>query len=87
MEKVVKNLIRYVPLQRKIGLAILATFVVITVVFGIVLVFLQRLHIQDSTRRSEQYLKMLVEREAEPLANELFEKRLRAVELRIRGIL
>lgn len=83
----VKNVIRYVPLQRKIGLAILATFVVITVVFGIVLVFLQRLHIQDSTRRSEQYLKMLVEREAEPLANELFEKRLRAVELRIRGIL
>ncbi len=79
--------VRYVPLQRKIALAILATFVGMAVVFGVVLVLLQKMHMQNAMRQSEQYLKMLVEREAEPLANELFEQRLRAVNLRIRGIL
>jgi PAS domain S-box-containing protein len=82
-----KLLARYVPLQRKIGLAILATFTVMAVVFGVVLVLLQRMHVQNAMRQSEQYLRMLVEREAEPLANELFEKRLRAVDLRIRAVL
>jgi PAS domain S-box-containing protein len=87
MVKAMKYPVRYVPLQRKIGLAILATFIVMAVVFAVVLVLLQRMHIRNASRQSEQVLKMLVEREAEPLANELFEQRLRAVELRVRGIL
>jgi PAS domain S-box-containing protein len=85
--KEMESTVRYVPLQRKIGLAILATFLVMAVVFGIVLGFLQKMHIRNAMRQSEQYLEMLVQREAEPLANELFEKRFRAVELRIEGVL
>lgn len=79
--------LRYIPLQRKIGLAILATFIFMAMIFGIVLAFLHNRHMRDAVQQSEQLLAMLVAREAEPLANELFEKRLRAVELRARGIL
>ncbi len=75
------------PLQRKIGLAILATFVVMAAASVLVLGFLQRLHTHNALRQAEQVLEMLAQREAEPLANELFEKRLRAVALRVRAIL
>jgi PAS domain S-box-containing protein len=78
---------RYIPLQRKIGLAILATVILMGLVFGLVMGLLQKAHTRSAVRQSEQYLKMLVERDAEPLANELFEKRLRALDLRIREIL
>ncbi|MHC1743629.1 MAG: ATP-binding protein [Syntrophobacteraceae bacterium] len=78
---------RTIPLQRKIGLAVLAMFVVLAIVFGIVLVLLHGMHMRGAIQQSEKFLEMLVTREAESLANELFERRVRAVELRAGGIL
>jgi PAS domain S-box-containing protein len=87
MEKTMELPVRYVPLQRKITLAILATFVVMAVMFAVGLVLLNRMHTQTAIEQFQRYVEMLVQREAEPLANELFEKRLRAIDLRIKGIL
>jgi signal transduction histidine kinase/ActR/RegA family two-component response regulator/HAMP domain-containing protein len=82
-----KKRVSDLPLQRKIGLAIGATLVLVAVVFWVLLVLLQRMHYQNAVRQSERYLEMLVERESAPFANELFEKRIRALDLRTREIL
>lgn len=87
MRKTMRSPWRYVPLQRKIGLAILGTFIVMAGVSGVVLGYVQRLHMQNAMHQAKQVLEMLAQREAEPLANELFEKRLRAIALRVREIL
>ena len=82
-----KTTVSYLPLQKKIGLAVGAALVLMAAVFWVVLALFQTGHYQNGVRQGERYLKMLMERESAPFANELFEKRMRALDLRMREIL
>lgn len=74
-------------LQDKINGAILVTFLVMTIVFSAVLLPLQNLRARNSIAQVERVLRMLVDREEEALANELFDNRLRAIRMRTSEIL
>ncbi|MFP4347827.1 MAG: ATP-binding protein [Desulfococcaceae bacterium] len=74
-------------LKNRIVTAILITFAAVALVFGIVFLGLLRAHTDTLTAKSQTLLEMLLKREEMPLANEIFEGRIRAIRLRIREIL
>ena len=74
-------------LKNRIVTAILITFAAVALVFGIVFLGLLRAHTDALTGKSQTLLEMLLKREEMPLANEIFEGRMRAIRLRIRDIL
>ncbi len=74
-------------LQSRIIKAILVTFAAVAFFFGIVFLALLSNHTDAMVDKSRMLLKILMEREEMPLANEIFEERLRAVQLRVREIL
>ena len=74
-------------LQNRITTAILITFAAVALVFGFVFLGLLRIHTDALTDKSRALLEMLLKREEMPLANEIFERRKRAIRLRIKEIL
>jgi PAS domain-containing protein len=77
----------HLKLQDKINGAILVTFLAMTVIFSAVLLPLQNLRARNSIGQVERVLRMLVDREEEAFANELFDHRLRAIRMRTSEIL
>ncbi len=70
-------------LKQKVNTAIFAAFVLIAVIFTFVQVELQQKRLKTTMDRVETILKTLVERDKEPLANEIFESRVRAIRIRV----
>ena len=71
-------------LRRKITGSILISFTAAAIVFSLVLIPLHNRRTDNSITESTRLLKILLDREAEPIANALFEGRARAVDLRRR---
>lgn len=78
---------RRFSLRQKINLAILLTFVLIVVAFAVVQLPLQQQRLDSTIGKVQLLLQTLVERDQEPLANEIFEDQQRAIELRLRQML
>jgi PAS domain S-box-containing protein len=76
-----------IPVQKRITKSILVTFLVLAVIFGLVFVILLNMQTESIIQKSRMVLTMLVARERDSLANEMFEGRTRAIELRVREIL
>ncbi len=76
-----------VPLQRRINRSLLATFVVLAFIFGLTFLFLLGMQTDSIVKKSRTVLEMLVQRESGHLANEIFEGRVRALDLRVEEIL
>lgn len=70
-------------LQHKANGAILITFVLIAVIFGAIQLPFQQRRMESAQQRIEILLKSLVERDQEPLANEIFEDRAHAIQIRL----
>lgn len=78
---------RRFSLRQKINVAILLTFVLIVVAFAVVQLPLQQQRLDSTIGKVQLLLQTLVERDQEPLANEIFEDQTRAIELRLRQML
>ncbi len=74
-------------LKKRIVTAILITFAAVALIFGVVFLGLLQAHADALTAKSQTLLEMMLKREEMPLANEIFEGRMRAIRLRIRDIL
>lgn len=74
-------------LQQKITGSILITFLAAGIAFGTALIPLQNLRTRNALETATDLLRILVDRETEPLANALFEGRVRAIRMRIQDIL
>ncbi len=70
-------------LKKKINTAIFMAFIIIAVIFIFVQMQLQQKRLETAMNGAETILKTLVERDKEPLANEIFETRARAIKIRI----
>ncbi len=73
----------YLTLRHKINSAICVTFIVIAMVFAAIQLPFQKHRFERSVAAIEMLLYTLVERDSEQLANEIFDKRLRAIDIRI----
>ncbi|NJB68439.1 PAS domain S-box-containing protein [Desulfobaculum xiamenense] len=74
-------------LKHKLNVAIIATFLLIAAVAVVVLSDLQRTRMTKAIDDIRLLLETIVQRDLEPLSNELFEGRIRALELRIHRML
>jgi PAS domain S-box-containing protein len=74
-------------LLHKINLAILVTFLLMAVAYSLLFFPLQARHRGYAVNRAVQLLKALVEREMDPLSNEVYEKLERAVQIRAHALL
>jgi len=74
-------------LRKKINAAILSAFLIIALIFTWVQMDLQKKRSEAALNRAQTILKTLVERDREPLANEIFENRTRAIKIRINEML
>ncbi|MFO7750606.1 MAG: ATP-binding protein [Desulfobacteraceae bacterium] len=74
-------------LKYKINLAILVTFASIAVIFTAIEFPFQQKRFRSSMDKIELVLKTLVERDREPLANEIFDKNLRAMKIRLKAMM
>ncbi len=74
-------------IEQKVNRAILITFALIAVVFGIIQFPFQQWRLQTVMKKIETLLQTLVERDREPLANEIFERRIDAMQLRLHQML
>ena len=78
---------RRFSLRQKINAAIFFTFVLIVLAFSLVQLPLQQQRVASTIDKVQVLLQTLVERDQEPLANEIFEQQRRAIELRLRQML
>lgn len=78
---------RRFTLRQKINAAIFFTFLLIVLAFSLVQLPLQQQRLQSTIDKVQVLLQTLVERDQEPLANEIFEQQRRAIELRLRQML
>jgi signal transduction histidine kinase/CheY-like chemotaxis protein len=78
---------RRFTLRQKINAAIFFTFMLIVLAFSLVQLPLQQQRLQGTIDKVHVLLQTLVERDQEPLANEMFEQQRRAIELRLRQML
>ncbi len=72
-----------IKLQYKVNIVIMITFALIAVVFSSILLPFQQRQLEASIAKIEIMLKTLVQQAKEPLANEIFEQRRRAIKLRL----
>ncbi len=70
-------------LQNKANVAILITFLLIAVIYVVIQLPFQHRIMESALKRNEVLLHSLVERDREPLANEIFEGRSRAIMIRL----
>lgn len=73
-------------LRQKINFAILVTFAVIATIFTVVQVPLQKHRLRLETDNIKLLLQTLVERDEEEFANEIFDDRIKALQIRIKEI-
>jgi len=73
----------YLTLRHKVDGGICVTFIVIAPVFTAIQIPFQKHRLERSVAAREMLLYTLVERDSEQLANEIFDKRLRAIDIRI----
>ena len=72
-----------IKLRYKVNLVIMITFVMIAIVFSSILFPLQQRRLEASIAKIEIMLKTFVQQVKDPLANEIFENRRRAIKLRL----
>jgi len=72
-----------IKLQYKVNIVIMITFALIAAVFSSILLPFQQRQLEASIAKIEIMLKTLVQQAKEPLANEIFEQRRRAIKLRL----
>ena len=70
-------------LRQKVNLAILVTFLLIAAIFIVIQLPFQQRSMQLAIKQNEMLLKSMVDRDLEPLANEIFEDRRRAMAIRL----
>lgn len=70
-------------LRQKVNVAILITFLLIALIFIVIQLPFQRRSMQSAMKQNEMLLKSMVDRDQEPLANEIFEDRKRAMAIRL----
>ena len=70
-------------LRQKVNVAILITFLLIALVFIVFQLPFQQRSMQSAMKQNEMLLKSIVDRDQEPLANEIFEDRKRAMAIRL----
>ncbi|GEM_PF-3970372 len=70
-------------LRQKVNVAILGTFLLIAAIFIAIELPFQQRSMQSAMKQKEMLLKSIVDRDQEPLANEIFEDRKRAMALRL----
>ena len=74
-------------LKYKINLAILVTFASIAVIFTAIEFPFQQKRFRSSMDKIELVLKTLVERDRDPLANEIFDNNIRAMKIRLKAMM
>ena len=74
-------------LWQKTNGAILITFCLISVIFSAIAFPIEQKRLEQKLADIETLLQTLVERDREPLANEIFEERLLAIQIRLREML
>ncbi|MBI9089443.1 MAG: HAMP domain-containing protein [Desulfobacterium sp.] len=74
-------------LRYKTNLAILLTFFSIAMIFSTIHKPLQNRHFQSMTEKIELVLETLVQRDQEPLGNEIFDGNIRAMAIRIKAMM
>lgn len=70
-------------LRQKVNVAILATFLLIAAIFTAIELPFQQRNMQSAMKQNEMLLKSIVDRDQDPLANEIFEDRKRAMVIRL----
>jgi PAS domain S-box-containing protein len=70
-------------LQNKANVAILITFFLIAIIYIVIQLPFQHRVMESALKRNEVLLHSMVERDREPLANEIFEDRTRAIMIRL----
>jgi uncharacterized membrane protein affecting hemolysin expression len=70
-------------LRQKVNVAILSTFLLIAAIFIAIELPFQQRNMQSAMKQNEMLLKSIVDRDQEPLANEIFEDRKRAMAIRL----
>ncbi len=70
-------------LPQKVNAAILITFLLIAVIFILIQLPFHQRNMEAVMRQNEMLLRSMVERDQEPLANEIFEDRKRAITIRL----
>ncbi len=70
-------------LRQKVNVAILITFLLIAAIFIVIQLPFQQRSMQSAMKQNEMLLKSIVDRDQEPLANEIFEDRRRAMAIRL----
>ncbi|MBU1565500.1 MAG: response regulator [Proteobacteria bacterium] len=70
-------------LRQKVNVAILITFLLIAAIFSVIQLPFQQRSMQSAMKQNEMLLKLMVDRDQESLANEIFEDRKRAMAIRL----
>lgn len=73
----------YCKLRHKINIVIVVIFIFIAILFSVIQLQFQHHQFQLSLENSETLLQTLVERDTEQLANEIFDNRIKAIEIRL----
>ncbi|MCP4718759.1 MAG: response regulator, partial [Desulfobacteraceae bacterium] len=74
-------------LRYKVTSAILITFIIIATLFAGIQLPFQKKRLQTVTKKAETIIHTIICRDKEEIANEIFEKRLEAIDLRFKAIL
>ncbi|MDK9707382.1 MAG: ATP-binding protein [Desulforhopalus sp.] len=70
-------------LRQKVNVAILVTFLLIAMIFVFIQLPFQQQNMRSSLKQNEMLLRAMADRDQEPLANEIFEDRKRAMAIRL----
>ncbi len=70
-------------LRHKINFAILATFILISIIVGIIQFLFQAQRFHSMLDKNELLIQTLVQRDKDGLANEIFDKNIRAIKIRL----
>ena len=76
-----------ISLKLKINFGLLISFLVITIAFFAIVFPFQQKQFKASQKRMELVLKTMVERDLEPLANEIFDNSIYSIKIRIKNML
>ena len=74
-------------LRHKTNLAILATFIPISIIVGIIQFHFQDQRFQSMLNKDKLLIETLVQRDFDALANEIFDKNIRAIKLRLEAMM
>ncbi len=74
-------------LKHKINFAILATFILISIIMGVIQFFFQDQRFQSMLGKDQLLIQTLVQRDKDGLANEIFDKNLRAIKIRLKTMI